>query len=400
MKKLFSLILLCSTLSLASCVDAPSESVELANSETNTTDNASNENTSNEGNNNTSSESGNTGGSGGNTNPETPEEVNYDGNLALYLKDSQTLAESVELDCGSSRISNNNSDSLQGATSAAFPSSVEIDANFPSNLNGKVKIEWSIPNDDSTYFSLNTTTGNTVKVTATNPSRLSTLTAKMIRNDNNTVLKQATCELRSVMINTYWYKDQSLTNNKLCSIDLGSYASGYSARFYATSYGTDRDVVFPSKLKAKVDNQDVIKNVCRIVGLATTGGSGGLDTNSQISCRYLYIPNTVYMISGSAFAYVNPQNAPIFQSGGVGYTYLHTNAIGWVTDTAVYTGFVDKIDLSNGSFPYEGYAIVSGETSIGVSFINLTSVSNIKDKNCPGNSTNNKASPILLKKKA
>ena len=327
MKKLISLILLCSAFSFASCVSEPSESDETANSETNTnntTDNASNENTENK--------------------------DNYD---------DFTLSEkTVELDCGSTRTSWKHNSSLQGGTSAAFPTNIDISANIPANLNGKVKIEWSIPEADKDYFSLDTNTGTNVKVTATNPSRLSTLTAKMINTSNNSVLKETICELRSVMINTYWIGEQDRTDNKISGCDITGYASGYTARFFSSNYGENYDIVFPSKLTVKINDQNVTRNVCRIVGLATSDGGNGIAGSSVATCRYLYVPNTVYMFSGSALCFTHP-NKTFFQSGGVNYTYFDSNSI--VNETDGNSRFVGSINFTDGTFPYVSYANVEGE---------------------------------------
>ena len=103
----------------------------------------------------------------------------------------------------------------------------------------------------------------------------------------------------------------------------------------------------------------VTRNVCRIVGLSKPDGSGGPTTQSRISCRNVYIPNTVYMISSSAFVNVIPQNAPIFQGGGVKYTYLDGNCVGTIYKGTNYVDFARALSLDY--FPYDKYAEVSSE---------------------------------------
>ena len=291
----------------------------------------------------------------------------------FQLKKGDENIETVELDCGLGRTSYKHDSSIKTATYAAFPSNVEITASIPSSLKDQVRVEWSIPSDDGDYFTLSGTTGESVTVTATNPSRLSKLTAKLIKTSDNSVVGEDSCELRSVMINTYWYGEQKKDDHKICGIDIGSASDGYSARFY-TSYGADKDIVFPSKLKSG----DTIKNVVRIVGLAESGGLKAIGNTYTAVCRYFYVPNTVYITSGSSFCFVEPKNSPIFQAGGVGYTYFDDNSFAIRTNT-IFSDFVDKLSLENGTFPYNKYAEVSSESST-PDFKDLNNIEQIKDK--------------------
>ncbi len=290
--------------------------------------------------------------------------------------------ETVELDCGSTRTSWKHDSSLKNGTSAVLPQNIEISANIPSSLSGKVKVDWSIPTADSNYFSLNSSTGNQVTVSANNPSRLSTLTATLKKTSDNSVIKTATCELRSVLINTYWTGNQAKTDNKICGVDIGDYATGYTARFYNTSYTDNLDIVFPSKLKEGNSTQ----NVCRIVGLAKSDGSGGAG-GEGVPCRNVFIPNTVYMVSGSSFMYLKPTGKVIFQSGGVKYTYFDTFALHRDAANDIYGLFLNKINLTDGTFPYKKYKAVSGEDDSvidnngALSLSDLTSLQTIRDIN-------------------
>ena len=290
--------------------------------------------------------------------------------------------ETVELDFGGNRTHNAVSNSLTGQTASCFDASETITASYSLEGTGykshQVRVEWSIPVDDATYFSLSED-GASVTVTALLPSRLSTLTAQIIKVADGSVINEATCELRSVMVNTYWIGNQNRATNTLGGCDITDYATGYTARFYNTTYSKDEDIVFPSKLK--VDG--VTKMVTRIVGLAKADGSAGISGSYMPKCRNIYIPNTVTMLSSKALCYIEPTNAPIFQDGGCNYLFLDLGSLG--TRAAVgtnYFTFVNKINLEDGSFPYTKYASgVAEEATAAPSFESLTAISTIKNLN-------------------
>ena len=261
----------------------------------------------------------------------------------------------LELDYGGSRSFTQASDSLKEGLTAAFNKSEQITCNYTAHDNyplNQLKVKWTIDSSDTNYFTVasdDTNPGVSVAtITATKPSRLSTVTASLVdKNNESNVVKTLKCELRSVMVNAYWIKDYSMANNKLGGEDISSYNSGYTARLFSSTYSDSEDIVIPSKLKVGSN----VKPLRRLVGFATTNGSGSL--SDSLNCRNVFIPDSIIHLSSNALSHINTKdNAKmIFRVENCPILYARDNNFNG-------SGFVNKFvnKKLNLTFPYNRYA--------------------------------------------
>ena len=298
--------------------------------------------------------------------------------------------ETIELDFGSSdRTNKERSNGITGSLSTSLSNQEYIYSNLTGDLESEYTVDWSIPEEDKNFFALSSSSGSYVKVTAHgSASRYSTLTARLINKNSKTVVSEKTCELRSVMVNTYAVYNQTFTDGKIYGCSVSEYADGYDAIFYPSVYGGG-DVVVPSKLTLN----GVTKKVVKFSLAFATGNNilAPIEDQNKLLFRHLYVPNTVCVMRENTISFLDSNGSLIFQSGGTNYTLIEKQALCYKNSkNEVFDKAAKKINLTDGTFPYNFYSLITSNSTTNPTFSSLTNISSLTD--------NNNSYPILLKK--
>ena len=244
-----------------------------------------------------------------------------------------------------------------------FPKTTTITASTNQN-SSNYNVEWSISSDDSSYFSIETNNDNpfNVSVTALKPSRLGSLTAKLINKKTNQVEGTSICQLRSVMTCVYYVEKYDV--EKLNGISVSSSTNSGKAYFvYMYSkegWGNNVDFVFPSMIKltssSTYNTYSYSCPVSKIYMLGNTDGNGPI-SSVQRTFRNLFIPNSVVEIGEYFFQLLNGK--VIFEGGKDNIIYFqkpsHFNRM-------LNNNYVE-------SFPFDEYTIGKSTSFTSVSSI-------------------------------